>query len=130
LVEIISGDICADRGQPYWRPDGNPGFETLYWAASQWNLPTLADGVYAGAVQGIHIPFKQPQRRQRPRLVTLPTMRLQRGTRVFGDRGFACLPRAGVRYSVSPPGLSKIGNIVAATQELTPFERGDLRRSS
>ena len=32
----------------------------LYWAASQLNLPTLADGGYEGAGRGIHVPYKQP----------------------------------------------------------------------
>jgi hypothetical protein len=34
----------------------------LYWAASQLDLPTLADSGYEGAGHGVHTPYKQPRR--------------------------------------------------------------------
>jgi hypothetical protein len=65
--------ITRPDGQPIWTSDVVAGHDhdltaarnahllgALYWAASQLNLPTLADGGYQGAAQGIHVPYKQP----------------------------------------------------------------------
>src|SRR4051812_6930314 len=65
----------------------------LYWAASQLNLPTLADGGYHGAGQGIHVPYKQPGNGNVLAVDHLAFNALQRGLRALGERGFALLTR-------------------------------------
>ncbi|WP_206788472.1 transposase family protein [Amycolatopsis sp. MtRt-6] len=64
--------LCAPDGFPLWVADVEPGsthdltaarahvLAALYWAASQLNLPTLADGGYDGAGIGVFTPVKQP----------------------------------------------------------------------
>ncbi|MFE3546675.1 transposase family protein [Nocardia sp. NPDC059177] len=64
--------LSAPSGLPLWVSDVEPGsvhdlvaarehvLGQLYWAASQLDLPTLADGGYDGAGIGVHTPIKQP----------------------------------------------------------------------
>ena len=65
--------IMRPDGLPIWTSDALPGHQhdltcarrqditgALYWAASQLNLPTLADAGYEGTGTGIHTPVKQP----------------------------------------------------------------------
>ena len=64
--------VMAPNGFPLWVSDVAPGsthdltaardqvLGALYWAASQLNLPTLADGGYTGAGIGVHTPIRQP----------------------------------------------------------------------
>jgi hypothetical protein len=101
----------------------------LYWAASQLDLPTLADGGYHGAGQGIHVPYKQPGDGNVLAVDHLAFNALQRGLRALGERGFALLTRrwrALQRITASPP---RIGDITAAARMLTEYEQRDLHRS-
>jgi hypothetical protein len=101
----------------------------LYWAASQLNLPTLADSGYEGAGQGIHTPVKQPRDGNTLAVDHLAYNTLHRGTRALGERGFALLTtrwRALQRITASP---SKIGDIVAAGLVLTHSEHALRQRS-
>lgn len=100
----------------------------LYWAASQLDLPTLADGGYDGAGIGVHTPTRQPA--GNTLAINHQTYNaLHRGLRALGERGFALLTgrwRALQHITASP---SKIGDIVAAARMLTQFEQIDLRSS-
>jgi hypothetical protein len=68
--------ITRPDGLPIWTSDGSPGHRhdracarehhvtgALNRAASQLDLPTLADSGYEGAGHGIGVPEKQPNRR-------------------------------------------------------------------
>ena len=101
----------------------------MYWAASQLNLPALADGGYGGVGHGVHVPFKQPGDGNVLAVDHVAYNALQRGLRAIGGRGFALLIgrwRALQRITASP---SRIGDIAAAAMILTQFEQRDLRRS-
>ena len=124
--------IMRPDGQPVWTSEVVAGHDhdltaardahllgALYWAASQLNLPTLADGGYQGAGQGIHVPYKQPGDGNVLAVDHLAYNALQRGLRALGERGFALLTarwRALQRITASP---SRIGDIVAAARMLT-----------
>jgi hypothetical protein len=134
--------IIRPDGQPIWTSEVVAGHDhdltaardadllgALYWAASQLNLPTLADGGYQSAGQGIHVPYKQPGDGNVLAADHLAYNALQRGQRALGERGFALLTgrwRALQRITASP---SRIGDIVAAARMLTQFEQRDLRRT-
>jgi DDE superfamily endonuclease len=134
--------IMRPDGQPIWTSAVVAGHDhdltaareayllgALYWAASQLNLPTLADGGYQGAGRGIHVPYKQPGDGNVLAVDHLAFNALQRGQRALGERGFALLTtrwRALQRITASP---SRIGDIVAAARMLTEFEQRDLHRS-
>jgi len=88
----------------------------LNWAASQLDLPTLADSGYDGAGQGIKTPIKQPTDGQSlaPDNQTYNT--LLRSTRCLGERGFAlltCRWRALQRVTVSPRRIGELAQAVA-----------------
>lgn len=94
----------------------------LYWAASQLDLPTLADGGYDGSGIGVHTPIKQPADGQRLDPDTRTRNALLRGLRCLGERGFALLTgrwRALQHFTTSP---RKIGDIVQSALVLTHFE--------
>jgi hypothetical protein len=72
--------VVRPDGLPIWTSDAMPGHlhdltcaeeldvtAALYWAASQLDLPTLADSGYEGAGQGIHTPVQATIRRPPPR---------------------------------------------------------------
>jgi hypothetical protein len=89
----------------------------LYWATSQLNLPTLADGGYDGAGIGVHTSVKQPATARR---WTWTRNALLRGLRCLGERGFALLTTGRwrtLRHLTAGP--SKIGDIVKAALTLT-----------
>jgi hypothetical protein len=109
--------IVHPDGLPIWTSDAAPGHlhdltcahlhdipGALYWAASQLNLPTLADSGYDGTGQGIHTPHRQPADGARlgprqPRLQhTAAVNALPRGTRAS-----PCSPAAGAAYGTPPP---------------------------
>jgi len=101
----------------------------LNWAASQLDLPTLADSGYDGAGQGIKTPIKQPADGQSlaPDNQTYNT--LLRSTRCLGERGFAlltCRWRALQRVTISP---RRIGELARAALVLTQIENVQLRHS-
>jgi hypothetical protein len=126
--------LSAPGGVPLWVSAVEPGsthdltaarehvLGALYWAASQLDLPTLADGGYGGAGIGVHIPIKQPAEGQ----VLDPDNRtynaLLRGLRCLGERGFALLTGRwrSLRHITASP--SRIGDIVKAALVLTQFE--------
>ena len=101
----------------------------LHWAASQLDLPTVADSGYDGAGQGIKTPIKQPTDGQSlaPDNQTYNT--LLRSTRCLGERGFALLTgrwRALQRVTISP---RRIGELAQAALVLTRIENVQLRHS-
>ena len=98
----------------------------LYWAASQLDLPTLADGGYDGAGIGVHTPVKQPADDQVLDVDTRARNALLRGLRCLGERGFALLTGRWrtLRHLTASP--SKIGDIVKAALTLTHFEHGKI----
>lgn len=128
--------LSAPTGLPLWVADVEPGsvhdlvaarehvLAALYWAASQLNLPALADGGYEGAGIGVHTPTKQPVDGRALDTDNRTYNALLRGLRCLGERGFAVLVgrwRA-LRHSTCSP--EKIGNIVKAALVLTHFEHG------
>jgi hypothetical protein len=134
--------VIRPDGQPVWVSQVAPGHRhdltvardtdllgALNWAASQLDLPTLADSGYDGAGQGIKTPIKQPAGSQ----VLAPDNQaynaLHRATRCRGERGFALLTRrwqALRRVTVSP---RRIGQIAQASLVLTQIENVQLRHS-
>lgn len=130
--------LSAPNGFPLWVSDVEPGsvhdltaarkhvLGALYWAASQLDLPTLADGGYDGAGIGVSTPVKQPTGEQVLDVDTRCYNALLRGLRCLGERGFAVLTgrwRALRHITVSP---RKIGDIVKAALVLTHVEHGRL----
>jgi hypothetical protein len=122
-------------GFPIWVSDTAPGHRhdmslardtgvlgVLYWAASQLQLPTLADSGYEGAGQGIYTPIKQPRRGH----VLAPDNQaynlLLRSRRAIGERGFALLTRRwrALQHTTASP--SKISDFAQAALVLTHFE--------
>ena len=134
--------VMRPDGLPVWVSEVAPGHRhdvtvardadvtgALNWAASQLDLPTLADSGYDGAGQGIKTPVKQPGDGQ----VLAPDNQayntLHRATRCRGERGFALLTRrwrALQRVTVSP---SRIGELAQAALVLTRIENVQLRIS-
>ena len=134
--------VIRPDGLPIWVSDVAPGHlhdltvsrdcgvtAALNWAASQLDLPTLADSGYEGAGLGIKVPFTQPAGGQ----VLAPDNQayhaLHKATRCLGERGFALLTgrwRALQRITVSP---SRIGELTQAALALTQFENIQLRTS-
>lgn len=125
-------------GFPLWLSEVEPGsthditaarehvLGALYWAYSHLNLPTLADGGYAGAGIGVHTPIKQPAGDQVLDVDNRTYNTLLRGLRCLGERAFALLVgrwRALRHITTSP---RKIGTIVNAALILTHFEHGRL----
>ena len=102
---------------------------TLNWAASQLDLPTLADSGYDGAGQGIKTPIKQPAGGQSLAPDNQAYNTLLRSTRCLGERAFALLTgrwRALQRVTISP---RRIGELAQAALVLTRIENLQLRTS-
>lgn len=130
--------LSAPDGFPLWVSEVEPGsthdltaarehvLGALYWAASQLDLPTLADGGYDGSGIGVFTPVKQPADGQVLDVNTRTYNALLRGLRCLGERAFALLTgrwRALRHITTSP---RKIGTIVKAALVLTHFEHGRL----
>jgi hypothetical protein len=130
--------LSAPDGFPLWVSGVEPGsvhdltaarthvLGALYWASSQLDLPTLADGGYDGAGIGVFTPVKQPADGHELDLDTRTYNALLRGLRCLGERGFALLTgrwRALRHITASP---RKIGDIVKAALVLAHFEHGRL----
>lgn len=128
--------LTTPDGFPIWVSPVEPGsvhditaaeqhvLGALYWAASQLDLPTLADGGYQGAGAGVHTVIKRSKTgRGRPLDADNHTYNLLlRSLRALGERGFALLTgrwRTLQRIAASP---RKIGNIVQAALVLTHHE--------
>jgi hypothetical protein len=134
--------LMRPDGLPIWLSEVAPGHRhdltcardagllgTLYWSASQLDLPTLADSGYEGTGRGIHISIKQPEGGQ----VLAPDNHayntLLRSVRCLGERGFALLTgrwRALRRITASP---RRIGAYAKAALVLTHIEQLQLRTS-
>jgi hypothetical protein len=124
--------VIRSDGLPLWVSDVAPGhlhdltvarnagvIGALNWAATQLDLPTLADSGYEGAGQGIRTPVKQPAGGQALASDNQAYNALHRATRCRGERGFALLAgrwRALQRITVSP---SRIGELAQAALVLT-----------
>ncbi|MGW5644034.1 transposase family protein [Saccharopolyspora sp. NPDC003752] len=132
--------VMQPDGFPIWVSEVVPGsvhdilaaeehvLGALYWAASQLDLPTLADAGFQGAGAGIHTPIKRSKKHPgSPLEVDNHTYNtLLRSLRALGERGFALLTgrwRALRHFTTSP---RKIGRIVQAALVLTHFEHGRL----
>jgi hypothetical protein len=130
--------LSALDGFPLWVSAVEPGsthnltaarvhvLAALYWASSQLDLSTLADGGYEGAGIGVFTPVKQPTDGHELDVNTRTYNALLRGLRCLGERGFAVLVgrwRALRHITTSP---RKIGDIVKAELVLTHFEHGRL----
>jgi hypothetical protein len=111
--------------RPPARPDLRPTprhQRRLHWAASQLDLPTLADSGYEATGAGIHTPVKQPA----DRALLAPNNRahhiLLRSLRGQGERGFALRTGRwrGQRHTTASP--NTVGDIVRAGLVLTQFE--------
>ena len=127
--------LMRPDGLPIWTSDAAPGHlhdftcaqlhditGALYWAASQLNLPTLADCGYEGAGHGIHTPVKQPADGRRLAVDNRSYNRLLRSLRGLGERGFALLAGRwyALRHTTASP--RSVGDIVRAALVLTQFE--------
>jgi hypothetical protein len=130
--------VMEPDGFPLWLSEVEPGsthditaarahvLGALYWAYSQLDLPTLADGGYEGAGIGVFTPVKQPAGSQVLDIDNRAYNALLRGLRCLGERGFALLTgrwRALRHITTSP---RKIGDITKAALVLTHFEHGRL----
>jgi hypothetical protein len=127
--------LMRPDGLPIWTSDALPGHlhdltcahlhdipAALYWAASQLDLPTLADSGYEGAGHGVHTPYKQPTGGARLAPDNRAYNALLRAKRALGERGFALLTgrwRA-TRHTTASP--RSVGDIVRAALVLTHFE--------
>jgi hypothetical protein len=134
--------VIRPDGQPVWvfeaaaghlhdltvaRDAGAVG--ALNWAASQLDLPALADSGYEGAGHGIKTPVKQPAGGQVLAPDNATYNALHRATRCLGERGFALLSRrwrALQRVTVSP---GRIGELAQAALVLSRIENVQLRAS-
>jgi hypothetical protein len=127
--------IMRPDGLPIWTSDAAPAHlhdltcaqqhditGALYWAASQLDLPTLADSGYEGAGQGIHTPIKQPTDGRQLATDNRTYNTLLRSLRCLGERGFAILTGRwhSLRHTTASP--RSIGDIVRAALVLTQFE--------
>jgi hypothetical protein len=134
--------ITDPTGFPLWTSPVEPGYihditaatehvlGALYWAHSQLNLPTLADGGFQGAGIGIHTPVKHSVRTRaqgHPLDVDNRTYNLLiRGLRAPCERAFALLTERWhtlKRITASP---RKITAIVHAAHTLTRYEHGKI----
>src|SRR6266498_708924 len=94
----------------------------LNWAASELDLPALADVCYDGTGPGIKTPVKQPSDGKRLAIANRTVNRLLRGLRWQGERGFAILIGRWktLRHTTASP--RRTSDIVAAAVHLTHFE--------
>lgn len=92
-----------------------------YWAASQLNLPTLADAGYHGAGIGVHTPVKQPTDGRNLAIDNRTYNTLLRAARAPGERGYALLKRAWpvLQHITASPSL--IGETARAALVPTTF---------
>lgn len=130
--------VMRPDGFPVWLSDVEPGsvhdltaardhvLGALYWAASQLDLPTLADGGYEGAGHGVHTPVRQPGDGRDRDVDTRTRNALLRSLRCRGERGFALLTQRwhALHHVTACP--QKIGDIARAALVLTHVEHGYL----
>jgi hypothetical protein len=132
--------IMRPDGLPIWTSQALPGHlhdttcarelgitATLNWAATELDLPTLADSGYEATGHGIKTPIKQPADGSRLAPDNRAYNRLLRGLRGQGERGFAILVgrwKTLRRITASP---RRTSDIVTAALHLTHFEYKYLR---
>jgi hypothetical protein len=127
--------IMRPDGLPIWTSDAAPGHlhdltcahqhdltAALYWAASQLNLPTLADSGYEGTGAGIHTPIKQPANGSQLDADNRTYNSLLRSMRCHGERGFALLTGRWHTLRRTTASPRAVGDIVRAALVLTQFE--------
>jgi hypothetical protein len=129
-------------GMPVWISDAFPGICTTWpapeqqqvlaaacRAASQLDLPTLADSGHEGAGTGVHTPYKQPTDGRQLALDNHTHNTLLRAQRAIGERGFALLKGRwkALRHVTASP--AAITDIARATLVPTQFEQGELHDS-
>jgi hypothetical protein len=129
-------------GLPVWISDVMPGhlhdmtcaqhqqiLAAACWAASQLDLPTLADSGYEGAGQGIHTPYKQPADGRQLALDNRTYNALLRAKRAPGERGFALLKGRWkvLRHVTASP--TTIGDTARGALVLTTFLHDRSERS-
>jgi hypothetical protein len=133
--------VMRPDGFPVWTSDVEPGsthditaarehvLGACYWAASQLDLPTLADLGYEGAGIGVHTPIKVPVKkaidgnqldRLDPDNRTYNT--LLRALRALGERGFALLTQRWRTLQHITTSPTRIGDITRAALVLTHYE--------
>jgi hypothetical protein len=127
--------VMRPDGLPVWTSAALPGHlhdltcaqdlgvtAALNWAASELDLPTLADSGYEGAGHGIKTPTKQPADGKPLAVANRTVNRLLRGLRWQGERGFALLVGRWktLRHTTTSP--RRTSDIVAAALHLTHFE--------
>jgi hypothetical protein len=125
--------VMRPDGVPVWLSAVEPGcthhltaarvhaLPALYAAASA-GLPTLADGGYAGAGIGVHVPIKQPTGGQVLDVDTRSRNALLRGLRARGERGFALLKTRWKALEHITACPHTIGDIAKAALVLTHVE--------
>jgi len=134
--------VMRPDGLPIWVSEVAPGhlhdlivardagaIGALNWAATQLDLPTLADSGYDGAGVGIKTPVKRPPAGRSSAPDNQAYNALHRATRCLGERGFALLTgrwRALQRVTISP---RRIGELAQAALVLTRIENVHLRTS-
>jgi hypothetical protein len=94
----------------------------LYWAASQLDLPTLADSGYERAGQGIHTPHKQPAAGRRLAADNRTYNANLRSMRCLGERGLALSRCRSV--DTAPSLVRGTGQIARASGECGGHPRG------
>ena len=134
--------IMRPDGLPVWTSDAAPAHlhdatcaqrhditAALYWAASQLDLPTLADCGYEGSGHGVFTPFKQPTDGRQLGVNNRTYNTLLRSLRCLGERGFALLTGRwrSLRHITASP--RSTGDIVRAALVLTQFEHRYLPNS-
>lgn len=127
--------VMLPSGLPIWTSIALPGHlhdttcarelgvtAALNWAASELDLPALADSGYENTGHGIKTPVKQPADGKRLAIDNRAYNRLLRGLRCQGERGFAILLGRWktLRHSTISP--RRISDIVTAAVHLTHFE--------
>jgi hypothetical protein len=134
--------VMRPDGLPIWVSEVAPGhlhdlivardagaIGALNWAATQLDLPTLADSGYDGAGVGIKTPVKRPPAGTSSAPDNQAYNALHRATRCLGERGFALLTgrwRALQRVTISP---RRIGELAQAALVLTRIVRNGHRRN-
>ncbi|GAA2534360.1 transposase family protein [Pilimelia columellifera] len=127
--------VMRPDGLPIWTSEVMPGHlhdmtcaqqldvtGALYWAASQLDLPTLADAGYEGTGQGIHVPHKQPADGKKLAPDNRAYNRCLRALRAHGERGFAILTGRWRTLKHTTASPRNLGDIVRAAVHLTHFE--------
>jgi hypothetical protein len=127
--------IMRPDGLPVWTCEAMPGHlhdltcarslgvtAARNWAASERDLPALADSGYDGAGHGIKTPTRQPADGKRLDVANRTVNRLLRGLRWQGERGFAILVGRWKTLRHTTAGPRRTSDIIAAALHLTHFE--------